>query len=57
MGYTPVIMGNDVSFKDPQMTLLPNFQFLNGIDIKNFACLCPVHFRVVPEQTKGLLIE
>ena len=48
LSYAPVILGNKVSFKGPQMILLAIFYFLNGIEIKNFACLCPVHSRVVP---------
>ena len=52
MSYAPVILGNKVSFKGPQMILLAIFYFLNGIEIKNFACPCPVHSRVVPVLLK-----
>ena len=52
MTYAPVILGNKVSFKGPQMILLAIFYFLNSIEIRNFACSCPVHIRVVPAICK-----
>ena len=33
------------------MVLLAIFHFLNSIEIRNFACSCPVHIRVVPGLT------
>ena len=46
--YAPVILGNNVSFKDPQMELMPIIHFLNSVEIKIFAYKFHVHFRVVP---------
>ena len=53
MTYAPVILGNKVSFKGPQMILLAIFYFLNSIEIRNFAFSCPVHIRVVPVRAQG----